>query len=1116
MTALRPLSFLPLLAAPLAAAPESHPCQNGLVRSLVAREPMFRNPVAVAVDVDGSIYVTETTRRKQADLDIREVMQWVTEDLSHTSIEDKRRFFRENITTERFKKHPSLKDHDKNGRIDWQDLTVHSEKIHRLVDIDGDGVADRSTVFAEGFNTEVTGIAAGVMAYRGDVYATIAPDLWKLRDTDGDGVADERKALVHGFGVHINYAGHDMHGLTFGPDGKVYWTIGDKGTNVTANGVQWLYPHEGALLRCNPDGSEFEVFARGLRNVQQIAFDDYGNIFGVDNDADMKGEKERLVFIPEGSDHGWRAYYQYRGAKYNPWMAERIAFPDGEDRPASILPPLALYHDGPSGFAYNPGTALNDFYRGHFFLTQFPAGRINAFKLEPDGAGFKMTGDHLMAGGTPFVGCNFGPDGALYVADWQGGYPLKEKGAVWRIDDPKEAGGAVRNEVAAMLKNGTAKVDEEELIKRLAHPDQRVRLDAQWKLVKSSKYWSNTPSGYLARVFKADSLVAKVHALWFLAQVDYFDPSLFADLAKSGEPELRAQAAKWAGETAGSLPAGSFAPLLSDPEPRVRFHAAMAVGKSRDRKLLDGVVAMLAENDNKDPYLRHAGTFAIQHAFHVDSIVKLGTHPSAAVRMATTIAMRNLVEDSMRIKKPVREPGWVANTSAANSILFEFLLKDPDPAVVAEAAMALHDAQQTAVLVSSKPPRRELHCGALAMLLKVKPDARESALRRSIATNRRIGDEASLTRLAVFAADAARPQPLRIAALDALASVKSNEPLDAVDGHYHPLTPLEISPVLATRLALLLVPASTDKTLARQAAAALDALGVKQDAAALTRQALDPTLDPPLRLSALRHLKESGNAKWTDTALTLLKQDLPALRPEAAALLAAAKPGLVLDYLKDTGLASKSIPERQASFRLLATLKSPAARHLLEVHLFSSPPDKACLLEILDAARVLAPELVPAIESARAAEGPLGKWSFALEGGDAAAGKKVFAENLAANCTACHRIDGEGSNVGPALAKVGAKGRAHLLESLVLPQAQVAAGFGLMTATRKDGTVAAGAFLEETDGKLVLSQPDGSKLEIPLADIASRTAPVSTMPPMDAILKPAELRDLVEYLASLK
>lgn len=1099
MRAVRQICTSLFLAATLAAAPESHPCQNGLVRSLVAREPMFRNPVAVAVDVDGAIYVTETTRRKQADLDIREVMQWVVDDLSHTSIADKRRFFRENITTDRFKKHPSLKDHDQNGRIDWQDLTVHSEKIHRLVDTDGDGMADRSTVFAEGFNTEVTGIAAGVMAYRGDVYATIAPDLWKLRDTDGDGVADERKSLVTGFGVHINYAGHDMHGLTFGPDGKVYWTIGDKGTNVTANGVQWLYPHEGALLRCNPDGSEFEVFARGLRNVQQIAFDDYGNIFGVDNDADMKGEKERLIFIPEGSDTGWRAYYQYRGARYNPWMAERIAFPDGEDRPASILPPLALYHDGPSGFAYNPGTALNDFYRGHFFLTQFPAGKINAFKLEPDGAGFKMTGDHLMAGGTPFVGCNFGPDGALYVADWQGGYPLKEKGAVWKIDDPKEAGSALRKEVAAMLKEGTAKVADEELIQRLAHPDQRVRLDAQWELA-SRKKWDALKK--VAASGEA-TLLARIHALWGLSQGKQFDEALFDRLAKDPNPELRAQAAKWAGECGPPVP--DLAPFLADPSARVRYHAAMAVGRLRANILLPGVVRMIEDDAGRDPMLRHAGQYALRRAGagHPDEFEALAGSKSTAVRLAATAALRDIVQDHLR-QVPTGGAGAEGRFPERHAALLEKLLLDPEPSVVSEAARAVCEDPGIA---SAYP--------ALASLLDTKPDARESALRRSIATNRRLGDEASLSRLAVFASDTARPQALRIAALEALASVKSSEPLDAVDGHYHPLTPLEISPAFATRLALLLVPASSDKSLSRQAAAALKSLGVKQDATALTKQALDPKLDPSLRIAALRQLKESGSPKWTDTAFVLLKEDLPALRSQAAALLAPEKPEAAIAYLKTTGLPSKDLPERQAAFRLLATLKSPAARQLLEPHL-ASLQDPACLLEILDAARVLTPERVPGIESALAAKSPLGKWSYALQGGDAAAGKKIFAENLAANCTACHRIDGEGSNVGPALAGIGAKGREHLLESLVLPQAQVAAGFGLMTATRKDGTVAAGAFLEEKDGKLVLSQPDGSRLEIPLADIASRTAPVSSMFSMDPILKPAELRDLVEFLASLK
>jgi putative heme-binding domain-containing protein len=723
--------------------------------------------------------------------------------------------------------------------------------------------------------------------------------------------------------------------------------------------------------------------------------------------------------------------------------------------------------------------------------------------MEPDGASFKMTGDHGMAGGTPFVGCNFGPDGALYVADWQGGYPLKEKGALWKIDDPKEKGSALRKEVAAMLKEGTAKIDEEELIQRLAHPDQRVRLDAQWELVKRSKLWSNTPSRYLARVFKADSLIAKVHTLWLLSQIKCFDGALFAELAKDPNPKLRAQAAKWAGECGPPVP--DLGPLLADPSVRVRFHAAMAVGRLRANRLLPSVVRMIEDNAGRDPMLRHAGQYALRRAGagHPDEFEALAGSQSAAVRLAATVALRDIVQDHLR-QIPTGGAGAERRFPERHAALLEKLLLDPEPSVVSEAARAVCEDPG----IGSAYP-------ALAALLEKNPEAREATLRRSIAVNRRLGDEASLTRLAVFAADAARPQPLRIAALEALASVKSSEPLDAVDGHYHPLTPLEISPALATRLALLLVPASTDKSLSRQAAAALDALGVKQDAAALTKQARDPKLDPQRRLAALRQLKESGNSKWADTAVVQLKEDLPALRPEVAALLAGAKPEVVADYLKNTGLTSKDVPERQAAFRLLATFKSPAAKALLTPHL-SSLKDPACQLEILDAARALAPELVPAIESALAAKSPLSKWSFALEGGDAAAGKKIFAENLAANCTACHRIDGEGSNVGPALAKVGAKGREHLLESLVLPQAKVAAGFGLMTATRKDGTVAAGAFLEETDGKLVLSQPDGSKLEIPLADIASRTAPVSTMPPMDAILKPAELRDLVEYLASLK
>ncbi|MCW1925274.1 c-type cytochrome [Luteolibacter arcticus] len=1102
------LSFLPLVAS-LAAAPESYPCQNGLVRSLVAREPMFINPVAVSVDTDGTIYVTETTRRKQADLDIREVMWWVTDDLSHTSVEERRDFFRRNVTSERFKNHASLTDHDRNGRIDWQDLTVHTEKIHRLVDTDGDGVADQQTLFADGFNTEVTGIAAGVLAHGGDVYATIAPDVWKLRDTDGDGKADQRKAIASGFGVHINYAGHDMHGLTLGPDGRLYWTIGDKGLNVESGGRRWFYPHEGAVLRCNPDGSDFEVFARGLRNVQQIAFDEYGYLFGVDNDSDQKGEKERLVYIPEGSDHGWRCYYQYRGGKYNPWMAERIAFPEGQDRPASIVPPLALYLDGPSGFAYNPGTALNDRYRNHFFLTQFPAGKINAFQLEPDGASFKMKGDHLMASGTAFTGCNFGPDGALYVADWQGGYPMKEKGAVWKIDDPKEAGSAMRKDVATMLKEGPSKVVDDELIKRLGHADQRIRLDAQWELALR-KNWDA-----LKKVAASNetSQLARVHALWGLSQSKQFDEAIFITLASGQDPELRSQAAKWAGETIRKLPP-TFPALLADASARVRFQAAMAVGKSHDRSQIENVAAMVAANDNKDPFLDHAGSFALRTSTFAD-LKTFARHPAMPVRLTTVVALGRILDNLWRSNEaantdPTSEEfcldedqirAWTDMYDLASTFL-----DDDSPIIVSEAV---------GILYPTAPQR-------VAGLLDRKMAPPAPAIRRAIAVNRRIRSEESLVRLARYAADPGHPVAMRILALEALANVDTSEPLDEVTGAFLSSSrivkpPLLFATDLCQKLDEILSPLTANAQVMQAASSAMDRIGVKRDPAAFIRLALDNSISATRRIDAIRHLKSIGDPNWIATAKSAL-ETISWKGVEVAALLVETDPEFVSRYLRGNVLVPGNTGEdQQQAVRMLAVL--PDAKAKLELLLKQMAENKISphlYLEVLESAEALQLDGAKEVRAALAAKSPDGQWFHVMNGGNPATGKKIFEENLAANCTACHRIGEQGSNVGPPLTKVGTNSRDHLLESLVNPQATVASGYGMMTATKKDGTTLAGTFIEEKDGKLILAQADGSMLEIPLADLASKTAPISTMPPMDAVLKPAELRDLIEFLSTLK
>ena len=157
--------------------------------------------------------------------------------------------------------------------------SARAERVRLLVDTDRNGTFDRSIVYDDGFNDMADGVIAGVLPVGDDVYVTNIPKVWRLRDTDGDGVADQREVLHDGYGVHTSLMGHDMHGLIVGPDRRLYFSIGDRGFNVKQGDNELFYPHEGAVLRCELDGSKLEVIHRGLRNPQELAFDQYGDLF---------------------------------------------------------------------------------------------------------------------------------------------------------------------------------------------------------------------------------------------------------------------------------------------------------------------------------------------------------------------------------------------------------------------------------------------------------------------------------------------------------------------------------------------------------------------------------------------------------------------------------------------------------------------------------------------------------------------------------------------------------------------------------------------------------------------------------------------------------------------
>ncbi len=441
----------------------------GLKLELFASEPMLANPVAFCIDERGRFFVAETFRLHSGVTDNRSHMNWLDADMASKTVADRVAMYKKFLSPEEFRGYQ-----------------VEHDRVKLIEDRDGDGKADHSTIFADGFKNAADGLGAGLLARKGDVFYTCIPDLWRLRDKDGDGKAEVKESLSTGYGVHVAFLGHDLHGLKMGPDGRLYFTVGDRGLNVTTKEGKHLYaPDCGSVLRCEPDGSNLEIYATGLRNPQELAFDNFGNLFTCDNNSDG-GDKARWVHVVEGGDSGWRMGYQYLDfpTSRGPWNAEKLWHPRWEGQAAYIVPPILNISDGPSGLVHDPGTGLPAQYRDHFFLVDFRGGAgnsgIRAFANKPKGASFELVDASQPVWSVLATDVDFGADGAMYFTDWTNGWDKTGKGRIWKVTsqetDPKVA------EVKTLLAEGMGKRSVEELVKLLGHADQRVRLEAQYEL----------------------------------------------------------------------------------------------------------------------------------------------------------------------------------------------------------------------------------------------------------------------------------------------------------------------------------------------------------------------------------------------------------------------------------------------------------------------------------------------------------------------------------------------------------------------------------------------------------------------------------------------------------
>ncbi len=1069
---------------------------DSLELKLWASEKLLADPIGLDITDDGKAYITVTNRSTSSEFDIRGHRDWMIPSISWDEVQDRKDFLHNELTPEKSSAHTWLEDHNNDGSHDWKDLTVEKEEVYRITDQSGDGIADRAERYLQDFNKEETDVLGSVFVDNEDVFLSVAPDMWRTKDTDGDGIADSKTSISSGYAIHIGFSGHGMSGITKGPDGRIYWSIGDIGLNLTApDGKSWEYPNQGAILRSDPDGSNFEVFAAGVRNTHEFTFDKYGNLITVDNDGDHAGEHERLVYLVNGSDSGWRATWQYgkyvddKNNEYNVWMDENYFQPRFENQAAHLLPPLAAYHSGPAGMAYNPGTALSEKWYDHFFISEFvgaPSGSaIHAFDLEPKGASFELKTDQPIMKGILTTGLDFGPDGSLYFADWIQGWDTKNKGRIWNIDTPASANSQIRKETERLLGDDFESYEDDQLATLLHHADMRVRMKAQFKLVdRLSKQI------LLDAISQNENQLARLHGIWGIGQIARNNTEEAAPLAKyldDTDPEIRAQAAKTIGDIRYQPAAEKLIPLLKDKSLRVQFFAAEALGRIEYKPAVQPIIDMLEANDDRDVYLRHGGAIALARIGDVDAIAQLADHPSEAVRIAAVVALRRL------------EAPEVAR-----------FLSDESEFVVTNAARAINDDK---MLTEAIPD--------LARMLDQQRFSNTPLLRRAINANLYNGTGADAKRLASFAVRENVSDSLRTEAIATLSVWPGSSTLDRVTGRYrgevsnnrqHAVNAITsiVDPVLNGK-------SNMSKVALAEAVRALEIRSAIPKLFAVLRE----NSPQEVKIAVLNTLDKLQYEKMDEAVKLALATDNQQVRMTALSLI----PSLdtsnqqKADFLASI-LNDGATVEQQSALKALGSMQTKEANRILQNQfskmLDNDVPDEI-KLELVQAADSSGSDqlrtMLRQYRNDKPEDDLLAKYQEALAGGNAERGGRIFYNNDAAQCIRCHAVGGSGGNVGPDLANIGnTLNREQLLESLIEPNSRIAPDFGSVLATLDDGKQVRGVLKQETDEYIVLQSADGVTHEIKKANIQKRENSPSAMYSMVDILSKSELRDLVEFL----
>ncbi len=390
-----------------------------------------------------------------------------------------------------------------------------------LEDADGDGKAEKSTVFADGLLIPTSMVPDGT----GGCYVGASHQLLHFEDTDGDGHADRRTIVLSSFGTEDTH--HNLHTLRWGYDGHLYMnqSIYTHSHIETPWGVCRL--NSGGIWRFNPDTWHLEVFTRGGCNPWGHHWDQFGNHFFTDG-AGFKG-----------------VYHAMEGATYFTYADMR--------REAESITPGSYPKFCSLESVHSPAFPAD--WQGRLITCDFRAHRVVEFGLQEAGANFQAVEmpDLLRSTNVTFrpIDLRFGPDGALYIADWSN--PIiqhgevdfrdprrdKEHGRIWRVTASAATASSPAGRASPRDLTGLSTTDLLDLTLSANAWDQEqarlvLRQRGSRKVLPETAEWLRRQTDPRARLEVA----------WLYAAFEQPALDLLRDLAGSPDPRLRVAAAR--------------------------------------------------------------------------------------------------------------------------------------------------------------------------------------------------------------------------------------------------------------------------------------------------------------------------------------------------------------------------------------------------------------------------------------------------------------------------------------------------------------------------------------------------------------------------------------------